>query len=264
MFNHGRTLLLNRRTDVAAFPANELVPQAFTPVSLPSWMQSVRSKLFGASPDDYMMLYRVRQYMTVIHATPLVDWLLELDSRITYEIGNADARLSVNDLYKPQVSQISGTPDDQLTVLDVPAAPDASGRMFHSYTVEILSNTTVEVKRAVPPIQSDIYNYALVSGSTAKIPLVFSGYTFRMNTQNPGASWLIDIINRPQQDIGAVLASLTRIGEPVLLELFGLEQTEPWMTFRNVWSQNGETPMRLAALLLALIWRIDAVRRQNG
>lgn len=258
MFNHGRTLLLNRQADAVDFPGFELVPRDFVPVDLSAALMTVRNRLFGANPDVRMMRYRVRQYVTLIHSTPLVDWMLALDPRITYSVGE-DQRLNDDALFRPVVSQIAGA-ESRLSVSGSPTAPDASGRMFNSYEVDILTSTTVEVKRINPPIKSNIVTFDISSGVSAAIPLPDSGYSIMLKTDNPGASWIIEVTNRPQRDLAHIVVSLQSIGEPVLLGLFGLERVEPWLTVRNIWQTSRETPLRLAAALMALIYRTELLR----
>ncbi len=57
MYNHVRTLLLNRKG--AAIPppylAEEAVPPTFAPVRLSTALETCRRVLFGTDPDRYMM-----------------------------------------------------------------------------------------------------------------------------------------------------------------------------------------------------------------
>lgn len=87
MINHVRTLLLNQDGDGAAQgPGEEYTPPSYLAAELPAELQKVRDVLFGASPDRRMLLYRVRQFMAILHSTPLSPFVTMDDPRITYRL----------------------------------------------------------------------------------------------------------------------------------------------------------------------------------
>jgi hypothetical protein len=57
---------------------------------------------------------------------------------------------------------------------------------------------------------------------------------------------------------------LELLGEPVFLELFGAAPVEPYATFKNLWFDHPSAAHRLGGLLLALIYRTDAVRNKTN
>ncbi len=81
MVNHVRTLLLNE--DGAG---EEYVPPGYRKAQLPEALQRVRDILFGPSPDRRMLVYRVRQFMAILHSTPLATFVTRADPRITYTL----------------------------------------------------------------------------------------------------------------------------------------------------------------------------------
>jgi hypothetical protein len=87
VINHVRTLLLNRDGEGnSPGPGEEYTPPAYREVELPPELQKVRDVLFGASPDRRMLLYRLRQFMALLHSTPLSPFVTMDDPRITYRL----------------------------------------------------------------------------------------------------------------------------------------------------------------------------------
>lgn len=86
MINHARTLLGNQAAILLGlnFPGEEYVPETFYPVTLPSPLARIRALLFGSQPDRIMVNYRLRQYMTLLHATELSQYVTAFGARLTY------------------------------------------------------------------------------------------------------------------------------------------------------------------------------------
>lgn len=256
LVNHFRTLLLNRDGPLVpdgTLPGDEYVPP-FRAIALPGYLAAIRTRLFGSDPDWPMMRYRLRQFLPVVHASPLVDYALALDPRFTYDLDAADFVSAT--LFAPAVHQTAGTAQDVLTVVGAPAAPDVSGRMYRSYTVQPTGGGAVIVTTRQPPIRGQAVDFT----PGDRVPLPGSGYSFRLTTDNPGASWMVEILNRPQADPGQVTASLDLVGEAVLVSLFGASPAGPYATFAGLWYDQRETPLRLAAILLATAYRTEERR----
>ena len=117
----------------------------------------MRLALYGHDPDRATMLYRVRQFLAVLHATPLVEFVTADDPRLTY-------------------------------------LPLATG-----------------VFEPLPGVVPD--------------------------------------------DLGQVMARLESVGDPVLLDLFGVAPEEPMRSWKNLWASTMPLPYRLGGLLLALAVR---------
>jgi hypothetical protein len=260
MLNHARTLLLNVTGSdrLADYPGEEMVPPEFTALELPSYLDTVRTVLFGADPDRVMLNYRVRQLLAVLHSSPLEVFLTRLDPRITYDVRD-DAFIS-DATFLPRVTQLDGPPA-HLTVIGAPAAPDASGRCRHDLTVEVVAPDRVRVQRQTPPRQGADFGLTMSHGLSNRMDLLGTGYSFRIDSDQAGLKWLVEVINRPQLDLGQIVANLEQVGETVLLQLFGLERDEPWTTFRNLWQQKKELPLKLGGLLCALVYRTEERRR---
>ncbi len=264
MYNHGRTLLLNLNGDSSPgedYLAEELVPKDYRRVNLPSYLQLIRSRLFGADPDRAMLNYRLRQYLAVIHSTELGQFLLDLDPRVTYGAAVEDT-LTRAGTFTPRIRQ-SGGALASLYLLGEPGSPDSVGRIRYDFDVAVLSNTTVEVKRVVPYAKSWISTLTLADGLSNILDLPGTGYQFRLNTNNPAARFVIDGYLRPQWDLSQILAMLKQIGETTTVQLFGVDNQEPYQTLRNVWNDHPESVYQLGALLVAVVYRTEEVRSRG-
>ena len=263
MFNHARTLLINvdgPNNPGPDFFCEELVPVEYRQLALSSSLDQLRAILFGADPDRAMLNYRARQFMSLLHSTELEEYVLDLDPRITYDTpGDHDPALVST--FEPQVRQIAGDAEYSLYTQGTPAPPDQAGIMQLQYDVDVLQTDTIEVKRQTPPPSSLIYDHSLSSGLSPAYILQGSGYSFKVNTDSPGARWLVDILLRPQWDLGQIAALIAMQGEPFILDLFSPWTEEPWKTFYNLWLGNKEMPYRLGGVLLALIYKTEQVRR---
>ncbi len=263
MFNHARTLLLNieggTRSPGPDFLGEELITQNFRKIELPTYLDQIRQFLFGSRPDRAMYNYRAKQLLPLIHATELHEFALRLDNRITYDQAR-EQTLYQPATFLPQINRYSGHTPDTLTLIGQPIVPDAVGQLRFDYDVDILTPTTVEVKRLTPKTFSVIQDFSLTNKLSRPLRLEGAGYKFFLNTTSPGAQWQIGGYFRPQWDIGQLVAMLDRVGEPVMLQLFGLSNDEPWVTFRNLWYDHHSLPYRLGGLLLAMIYRTEEVR----
>jgi len=266
MLNHARTLLMNIDCPTPqgmAYPGDELIAPGYRALELPTFIDTIRMYLYGPTPDRYMLNYRTRQLLAVMHASPLEEFLLKLDPRVTYRFD--DETLVGDGLFTPGVVRVTGAPTDRLTVTGEPAVPDVTGKTYHAYSVEIQDIDVVHVGKLQPPFQKAFLNFALDSnGVSGKLPLQGSGYSFRLNTTNVGAGWRVEILNRPRWSLGHIVGTLQKAGEPVMLQLFGVKREEPYLTFRNLWYDAKELPLQLGGLVAALIYRTEERRLGRG
>lgn len=263
MFNHARTLLLNisgSNNPGPSYLGEEMVPSEFVALELPSYVQAVRRQFFGSDPDRAMLNYRIRQMLTLIAPTDLQEYIADLDNRITYTLG-ADNTYTQNETWETTVQRYAGVASDEATVVPVnPTRPDFTGKMFYQFNVDILSSSVVQVSRQSPPLKSQNLNFALTNGLSEPLDLFYTGLKLYLNTTNSGAAWQISGFLRPQLDLSEIAESLRSVGDDNLTELFGTKRVEPWNTFRNLWYDHPELPYSLGGLILALIYRTDAVR----
>jgi hypothetical protein len=269
MFNHFRTLLLNRAdSGFDAAPAGELVPTEFRPVALPSYLQDIRGRLFGITPDLAMLNYRLKQYLTLLRCTELEQFVLDLDPRITYDAAD-EHDLVPPDLFQPKVTQVDGVPTN-LLMAGTSTAPDYTGEMHYQYNLNALLSqedghtATAAVKRVLPDPQLWISPLVLTGGVSDYFDLPGSGYRAALTTTNPATSFIIEGYRRPQWSLGQIAALVEATGEPNMLSLFGVQKVEPWLTFSNLWYEHPELPYQLGGLLLAVAYRTEEVRLVHG
>jgi hypothetical protein len=221
---------------------------------LPGYLWTVRAILFGSRPDAAMLDYRLRQYMTFLHATELAGFVTLPDPRITYEPGSADPA----DFDFTPVVETLGT-DRTLYVLGGgPLARD--GRMAHAWRIEVAAGT-VTIERRSPGSALASAPLAYTEGLSDEYPLIGSRLAVRF-LDGPAADleWLVTCLGRPDTDPGQVAANLGAIGEDAMLRLFGTTPVEPYRTWKALWYSDQPLPYRLGAVLLATAWRTDEVR----
>lgn len=264
MLNHARTLLIN--VDGATSPGpsffgEEFVPTTFRPLDpLPTYLNLIRERLFGSRPDRSMLNYRAWQFMRILHSMDLEQFVLDLDSRVTY-VDSLRTDLFTPETYVPLVNQIAGE-TAELFIQSGPESPDIVGQVRHRYKVDVLSTTTVAVTQQSLPQGQVISEFTLTDGISERIVLGDSGYGFLLSTKFPSAEWTVEIFNRPTFDLGQIALSLETVGDPVLVQLFGVAPEEPFTTFRNLWNDSNEVPWKLGGFLLAVIYRMDEILRQ--
>lgn len=255
MINHARTLLMNVNGSAPLnnYLAEEIVDPEFKALTLPTPLNQVRRVLFGTNPDRHMRNYRCRQLLALAHATPLDEYLTGFDARLTYDF-KSDT-LILPDVWVPSVANVNdrGT----LTVLGVPEPPDATGRVYHALSVTTASSGVATVERMTTPFQKVDFEF---SGSD-KIPLSGTGLSFRLGSEAGGQAFHVEVRSRPQKDLGQLARDASALGEPVYNYLFGLTNDEPYKTFRELWFRKEELPLRLAALVCAIVFRTEEVRR---
>lgn len=263
MFNHARTLLLNLTGDtgfISNCPGEELIPENYLPVVLPQYLNSIRSRLFGANPDRAMLNYRAVQLLQMIAATDLQSYVTQLDTRITYDLNKSG--LYSDAIFEPVLYKYSGDALDQLTIVGSPTNPDTSGQSSYNFQVTIVSNSGIKVniKRLVFPLQENQENLTLNNGLSPEYNLPFSGYSFRLNTLNTNAAWTISGYLRPTLTLPSLFNNLSSISEVSFNSLFGSSPKEPYLTFKNCWQYHPDFAYRLSGLIMALIYRTEELR----
>lgn len=259
MINHARSLLLNRAgpDGIVGELGDELIPPDYRSVELPTHLQTLRRLLFGSDPDLPGLNYRTRQYLSLLHATRLEEFVLDLDPRISYKLDTPD--LFDASLFRPQVTQRTG-PSSPLILDSDTGSADASGRLLRTWDIQVLDSSLVQVTLQ-QPLRQQVLAYTLTDGVSDLQPLAGSDIHFRFYAGHVGSRWRIQLYSRPRYDLGAIVASLETIGEPVLDALFHVGQPagsmEPYKTFRNLWYDHFELAYRLGGILLALVYGTD-------
>lgn len=255
MINHVRTLLMNvdGNTLMDDTIAAELLDPSYRADDLPTALTRVRTILFGVSPDTSMLNYRCRQLLAVLHTSPMVEYVTALDPRITYDF--TDPALVALTTFRPVVTK-NGQFDGELMLFGTIAAPDVSGQMRHVFDVTTPTTGDVEITQLTKPMRTASASFE----AGDRITLADSGLVMKLTSAASGQLWHVTGYGRPTRDIGSMIDSIGRLGEPTLIELFGITKEEPFRTFREVFHKGRETPLRLAAAVLALAYRTNELR----
>lgn len=261
MINHGRTLLANQKAyngDFTTYVAEEFTPESFQPLELTPELRRVRATLFGTWPDRDMRNYRCRQLLTVLHRTPWAEYLTALDSRVTYSTGRG-TDLVPNTRFGVNVTQVAGGSPENLLVFGYPSAPDAGGRCRLRYNVQVMTSSSAQVTRTTAPAATFTEHFAMHSGLSDPVPLVGSGYSCRLTSNDTSLAWVVEVLSRPQLDVGTLLADVQAVNAEDVDKL--LAGGEPYQTFRNLWGQK-ELPGRLAGLVLGYVYRSNELWKE--
>lgn len=303
MINHARTLLLNysAANAIGRGSAAEYVPNNFVPVKLPNALEIVRRTLFGVSSTaNDAVLFRVRELLRYIHETELGDYIYALDSRVTYWPETSTSALAA--LQKIYVRQTAGA-KQTLAVGGSLSNTSPRTNTLEQYIVTLTdtdfsarSTTSSEPSTSVllsggliPALRLPATSLKVVpNGLSALAPPEFSATATELDdilifedyaapnviadesaeAGTPEAAtdavWSVTVLSRPQSAITTLLPIFEMLGEPVLLELFGVADIEPYVTFKNLWFDHPLPVYRLAGFVLALIYRTDSIRKQNG
>lgn len=261
MINHARVLLINRPCDGSiGLPGDEYIPPRFKPVGpLPSYLKGIRQILFGPSPDRIFGNFRARQFTALLHATELIQFVRQLDTRITYDVDN-------DDLFNPDVFGLKVS-SDGLSLVGTPTPPDATGKSFQRWRLTVEDSNTAKVIRVTSPSTEVETDFTVTDGVSSPVPLPGSGVSATFYP-NVGQSWDICGYIRPAASLTAIVNNLRNANGGHINELFGVGSlvgaTEPFKTFMNLWLDHPEQAYHLGGLLLAVIYRMDSMRTDGA
>jgi hypothetical protein len=267
MINHARTLLLNIPHDESNLPGKEIIEPDFRPIALPGQLQRVRALLFGENPDQAMLFYRGQQLMSLLHATELETWITALDTRITYS--PFDKSLLNDPRFGIRVRAYKAHSDSKVTTARVVGdrEPEVFGRLQFEWQVEI-NNTAATIRSYHPTTTRELpLNYN--GGQSAFLPL--SGSKMKFSVADPGAMdegeearLRISALLRPAQPLSGLQVSLPNLGDETLSYLFGLTdevgKKEPFPKLYDLFTKSNIYPLKLSAVVLALIYRTESLR----
>jgi hypothetical protein len=208
-----------------------------------------RSILFGGDPDRLMLNYRLSQYMSILHTTDLVDHVLALDPRVTY--WPSKRKDLFEDVFGIQVSPVD------LTVTGSVLPNEAQGRLLHQWLVSNLGGGSYQVTRETPLYGEALFLPTFTGGLSSPMALAGSSL-FCVVPQTSVGPWNIQVATRPISTCADVLKTLaaTASGDQ-LDQLFGIDDVEPFFTYRKLWEENGSVSYRLGSILMAVTQRIN-------
>lgn len=259
MINHARTLLMNvpGSSNQRQHTGEEYISPEYAAVALPSYLLAARKLLLGAAPDRYFLNYRVRELMHYLHQTELAQYVYALDPRVTYWPEPSAPFFDKSS--KITIEKTQGPADTNLALNGKPVADNGAGRCLSSFTLAVINHENglaLDGAAASGPV-------ALVvsDGLSSAVPLGHTGLSVRVRQPAAGSRWTMTVLAKPSAVITTALPALELIGEPTLLELFGVLTTAaPYATFRNLWTDHPNPVYRLGGFVLAMIYRTEEVR----
>ena len=259
MINEVRTLLLNRAGASRPGPdffLEEYVDPAFVPVPLPSQLLSVHNLLLGADSDDAALNFRLKQYMQVLHATEFEKYVLALDPRITYQLD----RSVLDAVFEPVVSALNAAAQaSRLEIVGALFRPSVQTRLKYDWVVKALSSSVLETSLLTPALSvSTVISDDKGLSTPASLAGQRNMFVRVGMTVTTGAEWSISLLDKPVTDLAALLAGITA-GQNALEVLFSAD--EPFNTFGELWHEHPYLQYRLSGLLLAYVYRVEALRR---
>ena len=254
MINHARTLLLNQsggNTPYGGQPGDEYLPVSFRRVSpLPSYLLSVRKWLFSDSPDRVYANYVTRACLQLLHATELAEYVYALDPRTTYDLQSSDLFSAFGLRATKDSIYING---NELA---------ENGRCHREWAISRTTGDTVTVVDLIT-MQQLQQACEFTNGLSNLLKLPNSSLQFRID-DNEDTNWHVYGYLRPAVNLADIAYMLRTTAEPDVSELFGvgtpLMRQEPFSTFRRLWLEHSELAYNLGGLLLAVIYRTEALR----
>lgn len=258
MFNHFRTLLLNMDGHISTdtnYPGEELVPSDFRSVTLPQHIKSIRSTIFGPAPDRAMLNYRIRSLLPLVHTPKFEQFVLELDSRITYvPFDNNFYDLS---LVQATVDKVVG--DNNLIITGIKPTNDTT--LYHQFYIKIWNPTDVQIRRITEPTSTNTLSYTVTNGISDALP--FTGFPmFFSFVPFTGSEWQVSFLITPTTKIGTLFTNLLINNSNDIETLFSTPQMDStFIALRSIWTNHRQImPNRLAALVVALVYRTEELR----
>jgi hypothetical protein len=258
MINHARTLLLNLdgpREVNPTIPGDVYIPE-YEAATLTEPLQSVYQQLFGTTPDYEGQLYRMVQYMDALHSTEFEAYVLDLDSRLTYDPKVSTAMSDGN--FGTLALDYS---DQRMTVTGEWNSTARTGRKTTEWHIDAVGGNFLTVQNVTDGLSSVQEAYA---GTT----LFLTGSTLVFNIEGTslvsGDRWEVRHNVRPEPSIAAITSELRNPTDVVEEALYGstiVDQiVEPYRSFYNLSQQHYAMPYQLSGILLAYIYRVEALR----
>lgn len=257
MINALRTLLLNRSgSDQPGFsyPGEEFVPLGYGAKMLPVALKTVHQLIFGVSPDRAQLNWRLRELLPILHNTPMVEALLDLDPRVTY-------LPFTNDLYERMIAGPVVLPQGATTELLYPLITDVvSDQIYYSWNITVVDGSHVSIQVIsdplhIPPLITETYTVS--GGISSVVPLGTSPHSFRFQP-TIGNQWLLTVLRPPAYGLMDVYDNAKKgLLSDTADALFGVEPVEPYRSFKNLWEQSPFPAWQLCGLALALGYRIN-------
>ena len=238
MINHARTLLLNSMQSDEPAPWERYIPEEFTTLELPDWLEVVRSTLVGTR-GWWDKTFNVEQLLTVI-ASPrfnrYYDWM---DDRTT-----EPQTLPFNFSYTDAVSSVDTTYYAGLVRRPVQQRVDIK----REWTVRSLGGDGMRVVHKGTTISTELQSGGL---------LLAPDLVMTFNAPVPaGLVWNVTSYRKPENSILGTRLDLSNIPTSSLQNLFlkkypGDEILDTYWE----WVKEGQTEQMVAGHVLAYLWK---------
>lgn len=257
MINALRTLLLNQpgsNSTGFSYPGEEFVPPTYGAKPLTTDLFTVYQLIFGINPDRAQLNWRLRELLAILHTTPMVEAVLDLDPRVTY--------LPFNDSLFTQVTegpviQPQGSTTDMLypTIVE-----NVTNQIYYSWMITVLDSTHVQIQVLINPgnVPSPVTEtYTTSNGLSSIVPLPGSPHSIQFQPTSDD-QWLLTVLQTPAIGLIDVYNNAKRgVTQDLSNELFGLPLVEPYQSFQNLWQLHPFPSWQLCGLVLALGYRIN-------
>lgn len=257
MINALRTLLLNRQgSDNPGFsyPGEEFVPSVYTAKSLSVALKTVHQLIFGISPDRAQLNWRLRELLAILHSTPMVQAVLELDPRVTYLPFN---NFLFTQVITGPVVQPQGVTTDLLYPLIVDNTND---QIYYSWKITVVDGTHVSIQVLSDPVHIPspvVELYSVSGGISSVVSLAGSPHNIRFQP-TAGDQWLLTVLQSPTRNLMDVYSNAKQgLLQDTAAVLFGTPAVEPYLSFKNLWELSPHPSWQLCGLVLALGYRIN-------
>jgi hypothetical protein len=267
MVNHARTLLLNCAAKTSPAPTyymREWIDPEFVPVAIPQPLRTVRDVLFDSNPDELMLNYRARQYLKCLHASELAEYVVKLDSRITYYFDHFSF-FKPFFFWTPYTHGSTSVKTTDFSLVGDYAEPTA-GRLHRQWSIDFDSSSTYTATNNFNGKSlSGAVSYAQGRSAPLSLPdtniqVTVGELAETVNSDNQ-ARVRLDVITEPRSTLSSVLVRLQQLPAEVTSQLFNnYDSSEPWATFRNCFEKHYNPIVRLSAAVLAYIYRLEQIR----
>jgi len=266
MINHVRNLLMNvdGSSTPGDMPGEEYIPPAYRAMPLPAALRRVRNVLYGDSPDRLMLNYRTREFLQVLHATELTQFITAFDTRITYDFRPVPEALGTGVV----VSRLAGDESVRFNIYGDYDKIRSQNALYREWDVDVADGTEVSIHTRRPVNVTELQEFTVSSGRSSLIRLPYSELNVRFNTEDGahvGSKWRVKAYGRPALSAAELAAACAKLSEESIIALFGPATAsvtrEPYGTFYRLWNKHPELPYSLGGLVLALAYRTEESRR---
>lgn len=303
MINHVRTLILNQSASSPSglnygLVGSEFIPPTYQPVVLTPALQRLRDVIYGTRPDVMMLLYRTFQLMGLLHGSELSRYVTWFDTRITYlpiktdlfDVVYGDRQLSPMRTKQSEVNTTTGEdflsliqlaepynlrvtnltvkkvltalPTARMAVVGAPPT-ESQGALVYTWMVEVLGDF-IRISRIVPaPTLTVSQDYTYVGNSTGMIPVPETKLWVELQDVSLGDVFEMSYTAEPTASLAELAYEMKTSFSEDAATVLGNERIEPLRTWQRVWSKSSNTISQFAALLLAMAYRTDVLRKQK-